>query len=220
MSKPILAWHFLPADRCLRFPHLGKRGLLVKPGTTLGYPHKQLQMCARGLHASLKPLDAAHYAYGPIICRVELRGYTIEDHDKLCSSWRRVLWMADATDILRAFACRCALEVAELWNMPDVVRQYLETRNEALLDEARIAAAHARWGVAQREKWDAARDAAVDAAAIAPCHAAWGAAWEAARCTAWGEAKDSAHTVVWRVVHEKYNGWLEKMLLELAPEGS
>ena len=45
---------------------------------------------------------------------------------------------------LRKWACRCALSVAGLWDMPDVVRRYLETQDESLRAAA-AAAAHAAY---------------------------------------------------------------------------
>lgn len=56
---------------------------------------------------------------------------------------------------LREFARWCALQVVDLWGAPQVVRQYLETGNEA----ARAAARAAAWSAA----WSAARDVARDA---------------------------------------------------------
>lgn len=37
------------------------------------------------------------------------------------------LWQGDVTEELRAWARWCALQVADLWDCPDVVRRYLET---------------------------------------------------------------------------------------------
>ena len=68
----------------------------------------------------------------------------------------------DASAVMRAFARRCALDVAHLWDMPPLVRSYLETGEESIMDAAGAAAA---WAAA----WDAAwrpRGAAAWAAAI------------------------------------------------------
>lgn len=41
-------------------------------------------------------------------------------------------WALDATEVLRAFTRWCALEMADRWRCPDLVRSYLETGDEAL----------------------------------------------------------------------------------------
>jgi len=81
------------------------------------------------------------------------------------------LWTLRASDApeatMRAYACWCALSVAHLWDMPAVVREYLETQDESKRDSARAAA------------WDAARAAVGSAAWDAARAAAWDAAWAA-----------------------------------------
>jgi hypothetical protein len=86
--------------------------------------------------------------------------------------------------IIDAFARWCALSVAHLWDMPDVVRQFLETGDETLRDAAGAAAAAA----ARTEVRYAAGDAAWSAARVAATAAAWDAAWSAARAAAWSVA--------------------------------
>ena len=128
--------------------------------------------CAAGLHWSSTPWDALRYAPGPLLHKIEARGETLAHGnpvDKYVSRERRILATVDATAILRRFAADQALSVANLWDMPPVVRDYLTT-----LDESLRAAA-----------WDVARDAARDAARAA----AWDAAWDAARDAAWAAAR-------------------------------
>ncbi len=72
---------------------------------------------------------------------------------------------------LREFSRWCALQVKDLWDMPDVVCEYLETGNE----ELRYAA------------WDAAADAWASAADAWASAAAWDAAWAAA-ADAWASS--------------------------------
>ena len=55
--------------------------------------------------------------------------------------------------VLREFARWCALSVAHLWDMPDVVRQYLQTGNE----EIRAAAGDAAGDAAGAAAGDAAQ---------------------------------------------------------------
>ena len=141
----VLAWHFLADSGKLRdgqdAPPDGKRLL----------HRSDLEMCCSGLHASIKPLDALKYAPGSIACRVKCGGQIEYDKDKLVCSCRTIVWRVNATEGLRRFARRCALDVIDHWDAPKVVREYLETR-----DGAKRAAA-----------WDAASDAARAAASAA-----------------------------------------------------
>lgn len=109
-----------------------------------------MTICESGLHASRKAWDALQYAPGPYVTLCEVRGIVTEEGDKLVCHERRPLWGYDATNVLRLFARRCALDVIHLWDAPDVVKRYLETGDESLRAAARGAA------------WDAARDAARD----------------------------------------------------------
>ena len=192
MSKDVLAWHFvgdalrdgrpIPAD-----------------GVTLKHKGK-LELCASGLHASERLIDALQYAPGPILCRVQMGGAIKKESDKLVARQRTILWRVNSTDVLRKFARQCALDVAHLWNMPSVVRQYLETGDESLM-----AAASA-----------AVRDAAWDAARAAVRAAAWDAASAAARAAASDAARDAAWAAAWDVQNTR----LTEMVMALAPEGS
>ena len=171
------AWHFLAADRKMSY---GTRAL-VEQGKTYRVDG-DIQICAHGLHASKRALDALQYAPGPIVCRVEMGGRILEDKNKLVAQERSVIWMADATGVLRDYARWCALSVWHLWDMPDVVRSYLENGSE----EIRAAA------------WDAARDAAWDAA----WSAAWDAAWYAARAKQNSKLEDMLYAIGPRDVEE------------------
>jgi len=82
---------------------------------------------------------------------------------------------------LREFARWCASQVIDMWEAPDIVKEYLETGNEELRDAA----------------WDAARDAARDAAQDAAQDAAWAAAWAAAWHAAWAAARYAARAAAW-----------------------
>jgi hypothetical protein len=203
MSKEVLAWHFVgdalrdgrpvPAD-----------------GVTLKHKGK-LELCASGLHASERLIDALEYAPGPILCRVQMGGTIKKESDKLVARQRTILWRIDSTDVLRKFARQCALDVAHLWNMPPVVRQYLETGDESLS----AAAWSAAWAAAR----DAARAAARDAAWAAARDAAWvaraaarDAARAAASAAAWAAARDAAK--------DAQNTRLTEMVMALTPEKS
>lgn len=78
----------------------------------------------------------------------------------------------------REFARWCALQVIDLRDAPDVVREYLETGNEKIRSAARAAACPDAWAAARAAAWpDAWPDAR--AAARAAAGAAAGDAWEA-----------------------------------------
>ena len=192
MSKDVLAWHFvgdalrdgrpIPAD-----------------GVTLKHKGK-LELCASGLHASERLIDALQYAPGPILCRVRMGGTIKKESDQLVARQRTIIWRVNSTDVLRKFARQCALDVAHLWNMPSVVRQYLETGDERLRAAARAAA----WAAARDATWAAAWDAA------------WTAARGAARAAAWDAAGDAARAAALAAQNTR----LTEMVMALAPEGS
>ena len=64
-----------------------------------------LKLCYNGMHASKRIIDAFENSVGSILCRVTCGGDIILSDDKLCSEWRRVEWMVDATELLYEFAC-------------------------------------------------------------------------------------------------------------------
>ena len=140
-----------------------------------------MEMCVSGLHASRRIIDALQYApIGKTICRVRCTGEIVDDSDKLICRSRTIIWRVDGSNILRKFACQQALSVAHLWNMPQIVREYLETQ-----DESKQAAA---WAAAGAAAWAATR-AATRAATQA---AAWAAAWAATRAATWAAARAAA----------------------------
>ena len=152
MSAPVLAWHFVGAT-------LRDGRPIPADGETLKHRGK-LVPCERGLHASDRLIDALQYAPGWTLCRVRMGGTIKRETDKLVARERTILWRIDATDVLRAFACKCALDVAHLWDMPPIVRKYLETGDESIRDAAWAAARDAARAAARDAAWAAARDAA------------------------------------------------------------
>jgi hypothetical protein len=120
-------------------------------------------MCKSGLHASRDPFDALQYAPGPVLCLVDCDDVVDEGKDKLVCRRRRIVARFDATDLLRAFARQCALDVVHLWDAPQVVVDYLRSGYESL----RVAAWAAASDAARDAAWAAARDAAGDAASDA-----------------------------------------------------
>jgi len=152
----------------------------------VGVTHKvdgYIVLCERGLHASVRAIDALKYAQSNIVWEVELGGDIIVGEGKCVATERTYLRRIDATDILFQCACRFALSVAHFWDMPPLVREFLETGNPKLRAAAKDAA-NAAWAAA-----NAAMDAAKDAAARA---AAWAAASAAAASDAAGAAAGAA----------------------------
>jgi hypothetical protein len=189
----IKAWHFAGS-------HLRDGRPLPKDGEW--HIHEgEVVICATGLHASRRVIDALQYAPGSTICRVSCRKVVTEhENDKLVCRERRIDWrIENGDDVLRAFARKAALSVIHLWNAPDVVRRYLETGDESL----RAAAWDAAWDAARDAAWDAARDAA------------WDAAWDAAGDAAWDAAGDAAWAALAPTVRELQGsalGLFERMI--------
>jgi hypothetical protein len=191
-------WHFARTnDEGL--PVLGYGdGREIRVGETLTVDVQPV-LCECGLHASENILDALRYASGNVVCEVTLGGVIVVGADKVAAQERTVVRMLDSATgerVLRQFARWCALSVAHLWDMPAVVRQYLETGDESLRAAAEAAAEAAAWDAAGAAARDAARAAAWDAAGAAAGAAAWDAARDAAgaaaRAAAWDAARDAA----------------------------
>jgi len=192
MSAPVLAWHFVNATLRDGRPVPADGGALKHVGP--------LVPCETGLHASERLIDALQYAPGQVLCRVQMGGTIKREEDKLVARRRTILWRIDATDVLRVFARRCALDVAHLWDMPPIVQHYLETGDESIRAAAQAAALAA------------ARDAALDAA--------WAAARAAARAAAWAAALDAAWAAARAAALDAQNITLTEMVMALAPVGA
>ena len=160
-----------------RLPEIGER--LTHEGPVIP--------CEAGLHFSAHPFDALRYAQGSCLDLIEGPDDAIahgDPVDKFVGAWRVRIATIDVTPVLREFACRCALDVANYWDMPDVVRAYLDGTDRS--DAARAAAsASAR---------DSAKEAAAAAASPFAVAAASAFARSAARAAAWDSsvARDSA----------------------------
>jgi hypothetical protein len=139
---------------------------------------------------------------------VTLSGDVVHGHDKSAASARTYIARIDATDLLWRHARLCALDVIDLWDAPDVVRQYLRTGDENKRDAASAAAWDAARDAARDAAWAAARDAAWAAARDAARDAAWDAAWAAARAAgrdaAWDAARDAQRRRFARMVNQAF----------------
>lgn len=234
--SPILAWHFLQEDQKLRYPPYTQ----VEPGQTLTV-EPPLRMCSKGLHASIRPLDALRYAPGPIVCRVELSGQVLHDDDKLCAESRTVLWMADATRTLTDFSCDCVERIlvlereagrephADLWEAVWTVREYTGSPEEAfLLREARSAASVVRYEVYNKAKTQHISLMACDASS-AVCELTQASnCVRQASCVAWSLIGHISNCMLaspkemWQprnIVMKTVNDDLEKRLLALEGQG-
>jgi hypothetical protein len=199
-----LAWHFV-GDTLRDGRPVPADGVTLKQ-------EGPIVLCESGLHASVHMLDALGCAPGAMVCRVELTGTILDDGDKLVASARTILWRMDATDVLQAFARRCALDVIHLWDAPEVVRTYLETGDETLRAAAITAALITTYTRTAAAAYTTANAATPHAAATA--HAAdatyttANAATPHAAATAHAADATAAHAA-----HTKYNTWLEEMVL-------
>lgn len=135
-----LAWHFVGTTLRDGRPVPADAVTLVHDGA--------LVLCESGLHASERLLDAVDYAPGNILCRVRMGGELLRGGDKMVARERTILWRIDAKSTFREFARRRALSLAHLWDMPDVVREYLTgngsewfTAYDAAMDAMRAATA-------------------------------------------------------------------------------
>jgi hypothetical protein len=173
-----------------------------------------------GLHASVRIVDALQYAPAPILCRVQLSDRMIVAADSAVGAARRVLWMLDATTMLRIFARMQAAKVLHLWNAPKVAREYLRTGDDALRRAAEDARSAARTGVgtAAEAGAEATAWAATEAAAVNVATGAAEAAWTAAARAAWRAAlvaQTATEAVAWTATRIAAETCAEADLLRL-----
>lgn len=194
----VLAWHFV--DDAFR------DGVALPPdGERLVYAG-EAAICVSGLHASVRILDALKYAPGNTICRVACEDVVDRADDKLVCRARTIQWRYDGEDLLRDFARQIALDVADLWDMPDVVRRFLETGNDNHRVAARAAAREASREHAERDEVEAAIASEAARAAAARTHAgratALAAVWAATKATADPDRWDRYCTLLETMVEE------------------
>ena len=174
-----IAWHFTSDT-------LRDGSPIPAVGETLIYKGR-IELCASGYHWSLKPHQALRYAPDNRLHMVRYGGEVLMGDDKGVSSERTILATIDAEHLMRRFAADQALSVAHLWDMPDVVREYLTTLDESKRTAARDAAARAARAAAY------AAAAATARAARAAARAADADAYYAARAAAWAAADDATY---------------------------
>lgn len=194
----MLAWHFVDDTLKDGDPVPGDGERLAHDGPA--------RLCVSGLHASERALDALKYAAGNTICRVECEAVGERQEDKLVCGARTIAWRIDGEEVLRAFARRVALDVADKWDMPADVRKYLETGNETLRIAARGAAREASRAHVRADEPEAAAAGEAARAAAARTHPARATGLAAA----WAAAKAKRTPRAW----EEYSGLLESMIEE------
>lgn len=125
------AWHFVSNDNILRD---GRPVPALRE--TLTHPEQDLRLCESGLHASARLIDALTYAPGTIVCKVKCGGRIINGVDKVVCSKRTIYFKYDCQEQIRAFSRWCALQVIDLWKVPEKIEgivEYLSTGQEALI---------------------------------------------------------------------------------------
>ncbi len=197
----MLGWYFARGDEKLGYGD-GRKVAIGVTHTVEG----PVELCSNGLHASEKIIDALQYASSNILYRVELSGVIEHGADKSCATKREYLYRIDIGEILRKFAYERALNVAHLWDAPQIVLDYLGSGNEGLRAAANDAANDAAWDAAWTAAWAAAWAAADDAANDAAWDAAWAAANDAANDAAWDAAWDTASDKLTELVLTKIAG--------------
>ena len=147
--------------------------------------------CASG-GAFVDARDALMSQGGPHTTRFPCRIIGRDDQGDLRCAPGKPTIDYDATEVLRSFARKCALDVVHLWKAPPVVKRYLRTGNPKFRVAARNAAEAAAEAVAQ----DIARamaEATVGATAWATT--TWDAVWGAAVATAEATTRGTAGAV-------------------------
>ena len=88
-------------------------GQPLKVGKTYKY-EGELEMCAKGYHASVDIVDALYYAPGFQVSRVECSGDMKKQSDKLVCRNRKVLWTLDAKAIILKWSIRVATDAVKM----------------------------------------------------------------------------------------------------------
>ncbi|UUX50695.1 hypothetical protein NUH88_03125 [Nisaea acidiphila] len=195
-SAELLAWHFIDENM--------RDGRPVPPDGERLEHGAPAALCESGLHASERVLDALIYAPGNTICRVECDGVAGRQDDKLVCGARTILWRVEGEELLREFARKVALDVADLWEMPDGVRKFLESGNENLRVAARADARELSRSYVSADQVTAAAAAEAARAAAARTHAARATALAAA----WAANKARGDNESWA----RYDSLLEELV--------
>lgn len=247
-TESVLAWHWLAADRKLRYPP----HTVVEVGVTL-HADGPLRLCKNGLHGSVRAVDSLGYEAGPTICRTRHSGAILRGDDKLCSTERTALWIADGAAALREFVLRCAAHVLPIYERrfpnDDRVRRCVEATRQYLagdlpledLRPTRLAArsaAHSAAPFDHAAAYAAATAYAADSVAAAATRSAAPADYAAVYSAAYGAVFGAAYGADYAAAAAAYaadygaaaagrqteRAWqeqqLSELLLALAPAGA
>ena len=133
--KKILAFHFTQKPHKQSYD----AGSIPPVGVPLIYQGKEeIELCRRGYHASMDPFDAVRHVSGRYVHLVECSGDIIMDErnyksnpnfpNKLVCSQRTVLeGPIDVSHVYSVFARTLALNLQNMWPMPDSMKHYLRT---------------------------------------------------------------------------------------------
>ena len=212
-EQELIGWHFASAD--LRLRHGDEREIRVGETLTVELP---IELCERGLHASVRPLDALNYASGPIACRVRLSGQVIAGEDKAVATERTVLGMVDGRHVFSAF-----IRYTLVYRQPYLVKLF---EGAGLADQARRIE---RLDMASAPYSDIKDTMAAVQAVRNVSEAAW-AAGNAAYSTAWAAglaARSAWAATAWAAAglaaaKDTLNAELERLLvaaMAMATEG-
>ena len=127
------AWYFAHTDERLAYGD----GREVAVGITHEIEGTPI-LCTRGLHGSIRVLDALLYASSHILYRVKISGNVIHGKDKLCGQRREYLARYDIEELLREFDRKQAQQTLEKVKSFytkeefDLLVKWLETGDQAL----------------------------------------------------------------------------------------
>jgi len=202
----IKGWYFAATDRKLRY----KDGRVAEVGVTHSIDGAP-RCCERGLHSSVRALDALRYCAGPVVFRVTSWGEIDTMNDKIAAQHRRYdAGGVDVTRTLVEFAAHVATAAMLLtehhdersWTAIEAVWAWL--RGDVGEDELRSAAAYASYAAAANATYAAAANATYANAYTAAAYAVNAADYAAAYAAA---------------AYDESNALLEQMLDEAMGEG-
>jgi hypothetical protein len=205
----MLGWYFAQPNN--RLGHGDDREIRV--GET-HYVNGAPKICRYGLHASRSVLDALQYAPSNTLYRVRLGGWKDSQHDKHCAQSRTYLAVIDAEEILRRFACECALDVVHMWDAPEVVLDYLRTGDKSKRYAAKSAAKSAASAAANVNAWSASWSATKAASRSVVWYAARSAAGLAASSAAGSDTGSASWSATRAAARAAQNRQLEQMCLK------